>query len=834
MAQLHMIWPESRLHDPPELVVPEGYRIGPLNPADDAGHVRVMHAAGFASWSAEKLVAWRAELALPDGIFAATCEATGEVVATALASHRPTPLHPAGGELGWVAASPEHAGQGLGRAVSIAALRRLLDAGYCCVYLLTDDHRHAALATYLRLGFAPFICAPDMEGRWRAVCAALSRPCEPGAWVEAPRDLWVEAEAPAAERPGPDQADPDQADPGQADPNHVDADQADADHPDTGRPDSDRIERYTPRHKWLPQREHRGFSCDGDVDAFGDESLYRPSQLGSAAAEPSEVEAGAHSPLTLTFTAGPEGIPAGARVAFVMRGQSPLGKLPEFTLSGPERCALEPCARGFALGGEALAPGDQVTLAFPAFAWTPLSGRREFKVVVRYGDGQPEQRLPAPVAIRVQPRECSRLEAVLPPTHGAGQQVRLRVTARDEFDNRAPFTGSVHLTGLHLSEPGGEQVLPLVDGIGTALVSPPVDGVARARVQAEGAEESRDSNPSVPRDGAQVFVGDLHCHDFLSEAEGYTDQVYAWAIEDRGLDFVSVVPQSHGWHDNETWTVVKYMNERYLDEGRFVPFLGFEWQHSGYGDKVVHYLGGDQPFLPRDDPRYSSPRGLYEALRGSDALVISHHPCYPPGSWCSSTDFDAVETDVERLVELWSMHGSSEGYDPADRPLAQRDPDRYVMAALRRGARLGFTGGSDTHSARPGGSAKEPYPHWGGLTALWADGLTRRDLFAALYARRTYALTRARIVLDFKVNGLPMGAETAACDRAAIEVDAWAPGPLARIEVLKNAALLQSFDQSGDECHLQLEDRTGGPAYYHCRVTMADGNLAVCSPVWLG
>lgn len=160
-------------------------------------------------------------------------------------------------------------------------------------------------------------------------------------------------------------------------------------------------------------------------------------------------------------------------------------------------------------------------------------------------------------------------------------------------------------------------------------------------------------------DHAQFYVGDLHCHDFLSQAEGYPDDVYRWALKDRALDFVSVVPQVHGWLDNETWTVCKYMNERFLDEGRFVTLLGFEWQHSGYGDKVVHYLGGDQPYLPKDDKRYNSPRGLYRAPRRSDALVIGHHPSYPAGSWCSSTDFDVVDDAVERLVELWSMHGSS-------------------------------------------------------------------------------------------------------------------------------------------------------------------------------
>jgi hypothetical protein len=299
------------------------------------------------------------------------------------------------------------------------------------------------------------------------------------------------------------------------------------------------------------------------------------------------------------------------------------------------------------------------------------------------------------------------------------------------------------------------------------------------------------------------------------------------------------------------------MSERYLCEGTFVTLLGFEWQHSGYGDKVVHYLGGDQPYLPTDDRRYNTPAKLYQALRADtdrtrpndrhrpddgyqpDALVISHHPGYPIGQWVPGTDYSRLETDVERLVELWSMHGSSEGYDPADRPLIGAAAGG-VLAALQRGVRIGFVAGSDTHSGRPGGSAKEPRPYWGGLAAVWAGDLTRRSLFDALYARHTYALTGARIVLKMTVNGALMGSEISACDAADIQIDAWAPGKIQRVELLKNAHLLQCYTTrqglSGkhDECHLQVQDRTEGPAFYHCRITQTDGQLAVCSPVWVG
>ena len=101
-------------------------------------------------------------------------------------------------------------------------------------------------------------------------------------------------------------------------------------------------------------------------------------------------------------------------------------------------------------------------------------------------------------------------------------------------------------------------------------------------------------------------------------------------------------------------------------------------------------------------------------------------------------------------------------------------------------------------------------------------------------ARRTYALMRARIVLKMTVNGAMMGSEVPAADAAEICIEAWAPQSIVKVEVLKNGELLREFGPFGDCCRVEVDDATGGPAFYHCRVTQADGDLAVCSPVWVG
>ena len=87
--------------------------------------------------------------------------------------------------------------------------------------------------------------------------------------------------------------------------------------------------------------------------------------------------------------------------------------------------------------------------------------------------------------------------------------------------------------------------------------------------------------------------------------------------------------------------------------------------------------------------------------------------------------------------------------------------------------------------------------HYGTWTVTWTAGagglrtggaLTRDAIFDALYERRTYATTGARILLDFRVNGAPMGSEAVARDAPRLELTAHGRAPIERIEILRHSA----------------------------------------------
>jgi len=172
--QLRMAWPERLLDRPPVPRLPNEYVLRQYTDADEQAYIRLMDRAGFHGWTHDTVQA-NLRAVLPDGFFVVEHRPTGALVATAMAKHMPTELHPFGGELSWVAADPDHKGKGLGTAVCAAVVARFIRAGYRNIYLLTDDFRLPAINIYLKLGFEPVLFCEGMAERWDAIRRQLAQ-----------------------------------------------------------------------------------------------------------------------------------------------------------------------------------------------------------------------------------------------------------------------------------------------------------------------------------------------------------------------------------------------------------------------------------------------------------------------------------------------------------------------------------------------------------------------------------------------------------------------------------------------------------------------------------
>ena len=173
-GQLQMVLSAQALPGGSLPPMPSGYRLRQYQAEDETGYYALMARAGFDGWGAARMHEVLPTV-LPDGFFVVEHLASGQVVASALAQHVPSELHPFGGQLGWVAADPDHRGRKLGTLVTAAATRRLIEAGYRRIYLLTDDFRLPAIRIYLALGYAPLYYVPIMQERWQAVLRQLGQ-----------------------------------------------------------------------------------------------------------------------------------------------------------------------------------------------------------------------------------------------------------------------------------------------------------------------------------------------------------------------------------------------------------------------------------------------------------------------------------------------------------------------------------------------------------------------------------------------------------------------------------------------------------------------------------
>jgi len=372
-------------------------------------------------------------------------------------------------------------------------------------------------------------------------------------------------------------------------------------------------------------------------------------------------------------------------------------------------------------------------------------------------------------------------------------------------------------------------------------------------------------------DGLALFWGDLHCHvrewrrdrgsdgSLASSSPWTLDEVYAFGRDDSRLDFAAVT--DHDVHlDPDEWADTMDAARRHTDPGQFVAFLGYEWSHAegnasiDYGHRNVIYRVPEGPLLScGDEPTCTAP-GLWQALRRhvavNDVVVIPHHPARAASRiWWN---LDHWDPDLERLVEIYSLWGSSEkpGEPFEIHYLEQHSPTgrgeaegHFVQDALARGYRFGIVAGSESHDGRPGNPLFHG-PHRcgidvcyrGGIQGTWAPALDRDPLFDAFRARCCYGTTGVKTALQFSLNDARMGQELAATDRRDLRVHVAGTDTIDTLDIVRNNADVHTAHPYTRTHTLEwCDDRQAADRdCYYVRVTQRDGNMAWSSPIWVG
>jgi hypothetical protein len=130
------------------------------------------------------------------------------------------------------------------------------------------------------------------------------------------------------------------------------------------------------------------------------------------------------------------------------------------------------------------------------------------------------------------------------------------------------------------------------------------------------------------------------------------------------------------------------------------------------------------------------------------------------------------DPDLEPLIEIYSGWGEFEW--------AIRD-------IVRRGYVMGFSAGSDDHSCRPGAARRGAYgfPVKSGLTCVFAQELTREEVWRALWARRCVATTGQRAILVLRADGHWMGEKVSFHHPPTFSIEALGTTDIEQIELFR-------------------------------------------------
>ena len=240
----------------------------------------------------------------------------------------------------------------------------------------------------------------------------------------------------------------------------------------------------------------------------------------------------------------------------------------------------------------------------------------------------------------------------------------------------------------------------------------------------------------------RLFWADFHAQSGETIGTNAAEDYFTFA---RDTAFVDIV--GHQGNDFQItagfWKELNRLYEQFDAPGRFVTMPGYEWS----GNTA---LGGDRNVFFADSGR---------AIRRSSHALVPDHADLATDCHTANELFAALKRDGEDVITFAHVGGRYADIGVAHDVAIETAVEVHsswgtfewiVNDAFDLGYRVGIVANSDGHKGRPGaeGPGASLFGAYGGLTCLQLPELSRPAVFAALRARRHYATTGARVLLD--------------------------------------------------------------------------------------
>lgn len=393
-----------------------------------------------------------------------------------------------------------------------------------------------------------------------------------------------------------------------------------------------------------------------------------------------------------------------------------------------------------------------------------------------------------PVELEILGGDPDRLVVTAPSDIEIGSPFALVAKAEDKWGNPAhDYRGAVSVSAPGLVVPDGDVLEFGPDDSGVRRV----EGVqftesGATSISASDTENglSAQSNPirihsELP--AMKLYWGDPHSGQVADPHK--IGDYFKHAVEVSNLDFAGY-QRNDSAHSTDAYEIQQVEEKAFHQPGQFVPIPGYEW--SGHlengGHHNVYFGRYDLPMKRWNGAkRLGRPgetdlphvRDLHDYFRGTDTVITPH-----VGG--QHADLQWHDPTLEPAVEVTSTHGSFEW---------------ILRESIERGYEMGFVGGNDCHTGRPGddrpGHQLRRYSK-GGLTGLYTDDLTLKGVLDAMKARRVYATTGARIRASVHADGHFIGEKYSCSSPVKLNVEVEGTGPLERVELYRGLELIHT------------------------------------------
>jgi hypothetical protein len=338
-------------------------------------------------------------------------------------------------------------------------------------------------------------------------------------------------------------------------------------------------------------------------------------------------------------------------------------------------------------------------------------------------------------------------------------------------------------------------------------------------------------------EGKNIYFGDLHVHSSASvdciERERLdinAEMYFEYAKNVRGLDFLAITDHHKPYLEErrkiskDNWEKLQNAVEEYSKDDEFLGFAGFEFK-CDRGDTVAVFnekVGyGDIDNINLKDIEH-----LWKYFKDRNYITIPH--MHDPGSLPLGQWKECPYEGVEPMLEIYSCIGNYEEPKALERGLpeywtSQSRCDRNGRYFLKEGYRYGFICNSDGHKGHPGSS---------GLTAVYAEELTKDAIFEAIRNRNVYGTTNPRIRLLFTMNGKLMGSVLQNITEKVIHISVKGERNFKAIDVIKNGELFKRFKPYSNEFETDITVSCDERSSWYVRATQIDNHIAFSSPIW--